>query len=168
MNAKSRQYKRRNYFIDKKFQTKFILKFCSLLALGSAFIVAIIFWWAGSSTTVGISEGRIAVHTTAEYLLPLLVQTFFIELVIISIAAIALTMLVSHSIAGPVHRFMIMLKGLGEGDLSSPMQLREGDQLQQVSIVYNEALEKIQTKIKLAKNSQSLDEIKKILNTFKT
>ena len=37
MSPKPRKYQRRNYYIDKSFQTKFILKFCSLLAFGSAF-----------------------------------------------------------------------------------------------------------------------------------
>ncbi len=168
MSLKSKQYQRRNYYIDKDFQTKFILKFCSLVAFGSLLIVALIYWLARHSTTVGIAHGRVAVHTTAEYLLPLLLQTVFIELVVVFLAAIVMTLLFTHKIAGPLYRFKVMLGKLGEGDFSSSMRLREGDQLQQVAVAYNEAVEKINGKIKKAKNASSLDEVKNTLNTFKT
>jgi methyl-accepting chemotaxis protein len=168
MSPKSPKYQRRNYYIDKNFQTKFIIKFCSLVAFGSVFTVALIYWLAQHSTTVGIANGRVAVHTTAEYLLPLLLQTVFVELVIVSLAAIVMTLLVSHKIAGPLYRFKVMLGKLGDGDFSSSMKLREGDQLQQVAIAYNEAVEKINIKIKAVKNASSLDEVKNTLNTFKT
>ena len=168
MSPKNRKYQRRNYYIDKDFQTKFIFKFCLLVALGSALTVAVIYWLAQHSTTVGIADGRVAVHTTAEYLLPLLLQTVFVELLVVSLAAIFLTLFVSHKIAGPLHRFKLMLGKLGEGDFSGSMKLREGDQLQQVAVAFNEAIEKINSKIKTAKNASSLDEVKNTLNNFKT
>ncbi len=168
MSPKYPKSQRRNYYIDKDFQTKFILKFCSLVAFGSALTVVLIYWLAQHSTTVGIANGRVAVHTTAEYLLPLLLQTVFIELVIVSLAAIVMTLLFTHKIAGPLCRLKIMLGQLGEGDFSSSMRLREGDQLQQVAVAYNEAVEKINGKIKKVKNASSLDEVKNTLNTFKT
>ena len=168
MSQKSIKYQRRNYYIDKRFQTKFIFQFCLLVAFGSALTVVLICWLAQHSTTVGIVHGRVAVHTTAEYLLPLLLQTVFVELVIVSLAAIAMTLLVSHKIAGPLFRLKIMLAQLGEGDVTSRMKLREDDQLQQVAVAYNEAVERINGKIKAVKNASSLDEVKKVLNTFKT
>jgi methyl-accepting chemotaxis protein len=168
MSQKPRKYRRRNYYIDKDFQTKFILKFCSLVAFGSALTVALIYWSAQRSTTVGIVHGRVAVHTTAEYLLPLLLQTVFAVLMVVSLVTIVMTLVISHRISGPLYRLKAMLGQLGEGDLSSVMRLREHDQLQQVAVVYNEAVEKINGKIKKAKNASSLDEVKNTLNTFKT
>jgi len=168
MIPKSQKSQRRNYYIDKDFQTKFILKFCSLVAFGSFLIVVLIYCLAQRSTTVGIADGRVAVHTTAEYLLPLLLQTVFVELVVVSLAAIVMTLLFTHKIAGPLCRLKVMLGQLGEGDFSSSMRLRKDDQLQQVAAAYNEAVEKINGKIRRAKSASSLDEVKNTLNTFKT
>ncbi len=168
MSPKPRPYQRRNYYIDKDFQTKFILKFCSLVAFGSFMIVGLIDWWARHSTTVGIANGRVAVYTTVEYFKPLMVQAVFVEIVIVTLAAIVMTLLFTHKIAGPLYRLKVMLGALGTGDLSSSMRLREGDQLQKVAEAYNEAVEKINGKIKKAKNASSLDEVKNTLNTFKT
>lgn len=158
-------YKRRNFYIDKKLQTKFIVQFWLIVAIGSLFTVAAVYWLARNTTTIGIMDGRVAVHTTAEYLLPLMVQTVVIELAIVSFFTIIMTLFISHKIAGPLYRFKMTLKDLGNGNLKT-MHLREGDQLQEIASCYNEAVVKLNDKIKRIKNS-SPDEAKKILDTFK-
>jgi methyl-accepting chemotaxis protein len=159
-------YQRRNYYIDKKFQTKFIVQFWLIAAIGSLFVIAAVYWLARNTTTVGIMDGRVAVHTTAEYLLPLMLQTVAIELAVVSFFTIIMTLFVSHKIAGPLYRLNATLRALGNGNLR-PMRLRQGDQLQEVASSYNEALEKLNDKIKRIKNSSSIEEAKKILDTFK-
>ena len=161
-----RQYQRRNYYIDKKFQTKFIMKFWLIVAIGSLSVVAAVYWMAQNTTTVGIMDGRVGVHTTAKYLLPLMLQTVAIELALVSIFTIIMTLFISHKIAGPLYRLQMTLKALGNGNLR-PMYLRQGDQLQEISSSYNEAVEKLNEKIKKIKDSSSIEEIKKILDTFK-
>jgi len=161
-----RKYQRRNYYIDKDFQTKFIIKFWLIVAAGSLLTAALVYWLAQHSTTVSIVEGRVAVHTTAEYLLPLLVQTISIELVVVSLATALMTLFISHKIAGPLYRFKVSLKALGEGDLAS-VHLRQGDQLQEIASAYNEAVQSLDDKVRMMRNASSLDEVRKILNTFK-
>jgi methyl-accepting chemotaxis protein len=161
-----RPYRRRNYYIDKEFQTKFIIKFWLIVAIGSLFTIAAMYWLAQSTTTVGIMDGRIAVHTTAEYLLPLMVQTVSIELLIVSIFTIIMTLFISHKIAGPLYRLKITMKALGDGNLK-PMRLRQDDQLKEVAVSYNEAIVNLNDKIRKIKDSSSIEEIRKILNTFK-
>ncbi len=168
MSQSQMVYKRRNYYIDKDFQNRFIMKFCMLVAFGSLMTIGMVYWLAGHSTTVAIADGRVGVHTTAEYLLPLLLQTVFVQLLIVSLATIVLTLLISHKIAGPLYRFKLMLNGLGEGDVATMMKLRQGDQIQQVAQAYNDAINKLNYKIKMAKGASSVDEVKKVLSTFKT
>ena len=92
-------YKRRNYYINKKFQTNFIIRFWLLVAIGSLLTAAAVYMLAKNTTTIGIMHGRIAVHTTAEYLLPLMLQTIAIELAIVSLFTIMMTLFISHKIA---------------------------------------------------------------------
>ncbi len=167
MSPNRTKSQRCNFYIDKDFQTKFILKFCGLVSVGSLLTVAAIYWMAMHSTTVGIDNGHVAVHTTAEYLLPLLLQTVFIELAVVCLAAMLMMLFVSHQIAGPLYHLKLMLVKLGEGDFSSDMRLREGDQLKMVATAYNTAVEKINGKIKAIKEASSLDEVKNTLNNFK-
>jgi methyl-accepting chemotaxis protein len=161
-----RQYQRRNYFIDKKFQSDFIIRFWSIVAIGSLFTVAAVYWLAQNTTTVGIMGGHIAVHTTAEYLLPLLLQTVAIELAVVSLFTILMTLFISHKIAGPLFRLKMTFKKLGQGDLTS-VYLRQEDQLQEIADTYNEAVQKMNTKVKLLQSASSVEEVRKILGTFK-
>ncbi len=162
------QFKRRNYYIEKEFQTKFILKFCLLMAFGSVLTIGLVYWLAQHSTTVAIQHGRIGVHSTSEYLLPLMAQTVFIQLIITSLAAIGMMVFVSHKIAGPLFRLKAMLTKLGDGDFSATMSLRQGDQLQKVAQAYNEAVSKLNLKMKNLKRENTVDSIKKELDHFKT
>ena len=163
-----KKYKRRTYYIEKKFQAKFIIQFCLLLATGSLLTVALVYWLARHSTTVAIVNGHVAVHSTAEYLLPLMLQTVFIELVVASLATIVMTLLASHKIAGPLYRLKVMFSGLAEGDLSAKMNLRKGDQLKTVADAYNEAINKLNDKVARLKNASSMEDVRKQLDKFKT
>jgi len=160
------QYKRRNYYIDKKFQAEFIIKFWLVVAMGSLFTIVAVYWLAQNSTTVGIIDGRVAVHTTADYLLPLMVQTVAIELAVVSVLTIIMTLFISHKIAGPLYHLRMTFNKLGGGDLTG-LHLRQGDQLQKVASAYNEAVQKLSDKIKMLKNASSMEEVKKISDTFK-
>ena len=161
-----RAYQRRNYYIDKKFQTEFIIKYWLVVAAGSLFTIVAVYWLARNTTTVGIIGGRVAVHTTAEYLLPLMLQTVAVELLVVSVLTILMTLFISHKIAGPLYHLTMMFHKLGEGDLTV-LRLRQKDQLQEVASSYNEAIQKINDKIKTLKNASSMEEVKKILGTFK-
>lgn len=110
-----RAYKRKNFYIKKDFQRDFIVKFCVLTGLGSVLGMGWVYWLAMNSTTVGIQDGRIAVHTTADYLLPLMFQTVLVQVIIVSIATMALTLIISFRIAGPLYKLKMMFHGLGQG-----------------------------------------------------
>jgi methyl-accepting chemotaxis protein len=170
MNASriTHPYKRRNYFINKNFQRDFIFRFCALAGLGSVLTMGAIYWLAMNSTTVAIRDGHVAVRTTADYLLPLMFQTVSLELIIGTIATIALTMIISFRIAGPLFRLKMMFQGLAQGDFCAHMQLRRDDQLKDLAQAYNEAVYKLNNKIKALKNISSADEIKRELDNFKT
>jgi len=162
------KFKRRKYFIDKKFQAEFIIRYCLLVAFGSLLTVVLVYWLAQRSTTVAIINGHVAVHTTAEYLLPLMTQTVFIELAIVSVFTGIMALLVSHKIVGPLYRLKTMFTSLGGGDLLSRMHLRKGDQLQDVAQAYNEAVDKLRHKVNRLKHTPSAEELKRELDQFKT
>jgi methyl-accepting chemotaxis protein len=164
-------HKRRIYYIDKAFQSKFIIQFCLLVALGSFIVMGVLYYLAQHSTTVAIIHGHVTVHTTADYLLPLLAQTILVQMIAVAFAAIVMTLYISHKIAGPLYRLKVMLKGLAQGEVSRPMRLREGDQLQEVAQEYTQAVSQLNSRIKKAQdaaNQNDLEAVKKILETFKT
>ncbi len=161
-------YKRSVYYLNEGFQRDFIVKFCILAGVSSILAMSLVYWLALNSTTVAIKDGHVAVHTTAEYLWPLMFQTVLLELVFGTIATVALTLIISFRIAGPLHRLKLTLQGLGRGDLATQICLRSDDQLKDLAQVYNDAIYQLNGQVKLLKNASSVDEFKRELAKFKT
>jgi len=129
--------KRRIYFIEKKFQANFILKFCVLVAIGGLLTIGILYFLAMQSTTVSIVNSRVVVKTTADFILPILVQTVVVVMIIVSIATIFVTLFVSHKIAGPLYRFKKTMKDLEGGNFAEDFRIRHLDQLQDLAETFN-------------------------------
>lgn len=139
--------RRKIYFIEKDFQTRFIVKFCFLVILGSLFIGILLYIFTLKSTTVSFENLRATVKTTADFLFPLLLQTIIITTIIVGIATIILTLFVSHKIAGPLYRFKKELGSVGKGDLSRNFQIRKNDQLQDLAESMNEMINKLRANL---------------------
>jgi len=121
-------YKRKNYFIDKKFQSKFIMRFSALVLIGGMLTIAFIYLLGTQSKTVAIQNSRVIAKTTADFILPLLIQTVIAVTIIVGITAGILTLLFSHKISGPLYRFKKIMEALEQGDFSSELHIRSADQ----------------------------------------
>jgi methyl-accepting chemotaxis protein len=173
--------RRRNYFIDKEFQTKFILKFCLLVILSGAITIGILYFIGKKSTTVSIVNSRVIVHSTADFLLPISIQIVLIVMIILGLATIIVTLLFSHKIAGPLYRFKKAIEGVKLGNLSANFNLRDYDQLKDLSNEVNAMINKAREQINLIKadvasfkakkgniSEQDIEELDKKVNYFKT
>lgn len=147
--------RRRIYFIEKSFQARFIIKFCLIVACGGLLTVAMIYLFAKQSTTVSIVNSRAVVKSTADFLLPILLQTTLIVMVLVSFATIAVTLFVSHKMSGPLYRFKEVMDALGEGDYLSDFKIRKLDQLQDFANAFNEMIRKMRIQINALKDDSS-------------
>lgn len=126
-------YKRRNYFIDKKFQTRFIIRFAVIVLLSSIVIGTSVLYLSRDFTTVAIEDARVIVKNTADFMLPVLAQTILVVTVFSAVAVIILTMYTSHKIAGPLYRIRREIMALKEGNLNANFRTRHDDQLQELA-----------------------------------
>ena len=152
-------YKRRNFYIDKDFQSKFITKFCLIVCAGSLVTIAFLYYLARVSTTVSIINSRVAVTTTSDFILPLLIQTVVVVTIFVSVATILVTLFVSHHIAGPLYRFKQTFKDLADGIFTKKISLREGDQLKEMAEEINHMINAVRTQAQIAQ--EQLTAIKK-------
>jgi len=144
--------RRRIYFIEKSFQAKFILKFCALVVLGGLLTIGLLYILAMQSTTVSFVNSRVMVRTTADFILPVLIQTVAIVIVIVSFATVIVTLFVSHKIAGPLYRFKKVMQDLEGGDFSGDFHIRHLDQLQDLADTFNSAIKKTRERIDALKD----------------
>jgi len=130
-------YKRKNYFINKAFQSEFILKFCGLVVLGSAVFGVILYIFSKHVLTTSFENSRLVIKSTADYLLPGLLFGGIIVAILTALAAGIVVMLMTHRIAGPMYRFEKYISDTGSGRLCSDLKIRKKDQFQSMVAALN-------------------------------
>lgn len=139
------KYKRRHYFINRAFQTEFIVKFCTLVILGSALFGLLLYLFSKNALTTSFENSRLVIKSTADYIFPGLISGGLLVAVITALLATIVVILMTHRIAGPMYRFEKYIKEVGSGKLYSDLKIRKKDQFQNMV----EALNKMTDDLKL-------------------
>lgn len=171
--------RRRNYFVDKKFQSNFIVKFCLLVLAGSLLTGVLTYIFTLQSTTVVFDKLQVVVKSTADFIMPVSLMVLVIVTALTSIVTVMMTMFISHRISGPLYKFSLELKKMQKGDLTSVVRIRSKDQFQETAndlekmrIYYLEnirELKSILNKVKTDANSaDDLDRAIEIMDAIKT
>ena len=181
--------RRRNYLIKKKFQFAFSYGFILLLVAGALLIGALFAYVSNDTLTTGYLNSTLQVERTSRFFSAALIVIVLAVAAGIGITGLALFILLSHRIAGPLYRFEKMLKGATEGDLSSRITLRKTDQLTELKEALNDLTSSLDARIGKLKTAlteaqtlaaqsddpgmraqlkRSLDAIERELKAFKT
>lgn len=130
--------KRKNAYVMKGLQTRFILNFFILILLGFVILGAILCYATRESITTVVKAQNMSVSPTVTYILPLLAFGGVIVLVLIGVLCIRLALYTSHKIAGPLFRLDRLLQNLASGDFSiGEVQLRVGDEIHDFAHSFN-------------------------------
>lgn len=127
------QAQRKEYFIDRSFQARFIMKFCVLVVCASCLIGFLLLFFSRQSTTVAIEHTQVVVKRTIDFFLPIIGWVTLSVALVAAGAVLLLTLYVSHKIAGPLYRIKRELGFVLQGDLTRNFKIREKDQLQLLS-----------------------------------
>jgi len=149
-----RDSRRKNYFIKKKFQGIFILRFCLLMAIGLVLSALGLYLYSKSSTTTSFIHSRLDIVNTSNYILPALVWAGLLVFFVMAIITALVVMYMSHRIAGAMHNIEQHLNQIGSGDLTTCVRLRSTDEAQAMAEGVNSIAKAL---------SGKLSEMKKII-----
>jgi len=121
--------RRRQLYVKKEFQFRFILKFCLILLAGVLVSTGLLFLFSRDTLTSSFTHSRLVIRSTAEAMLPAIITTNLISLALIIVTTIIVTLYISHKIAGPIFRLENELQRIGQGDLTTTVTLRTNDQM---------------------------------------
>jgi len=132
MNDKPR-FKRRNYFINKKFQTDFAVKFLIVIIVAVIAVLGLFLYDMKGTITVGYRGSMVDLDHSAKFFFPwLLISTVGI-IIIMGMVAFLLMIFISHRIAGPFFRFEKALSEIEDGNLTLQFNLRKHDQFKNLA-----------------------------------
>ncbi|MCA9392858.1 MAG: HAMP domain-containing protein [Candidatus Omnitrophica bacterium] len=146
MNSRA-QNLRKQYYIDKTFQKRFITVFCVMIILMSIVAVTTILYLNRSTTTVAFEDLRITVKTTSDFIAPIIIQTLIVTTSLTAVAVLILTVMFSHKISGPLFNINREVEKMANGDLSQRVKIRSDDQLQHLGSSIDEMRESLRKRI---------------------
>lgn len=123
--------RRRQYYIKKPFQRRFILQFSALLLVGCAAFALLIYFYSTQTLTTAFINSKLRVMSTADFLRPALILVALVVTALVAIAASIRLLVLSHKIAGPLYRLEKTAQTIGSGKLNFQVHLRSGDELQE-------------------------------------
>lgn len=123
--------KRRNYYIDKQFQTKYML-LTMLLLLAYTFTFLIIIF-APYILTLFLEGYSLAEKAEASRALLFLHGTVWPGIACVILLFGALSIYVTHKIAGPMYRIKKSIAEITDGNLELNITLRKGDDLKDLA-----------------------------------
>ncbi|NQT95279.1 MAG: methyl-accepting chemotaxis protein [Candidatus Omnitrophica bacterium] len=145
--------KRKNYFIKKRFQLDFIIKFCLLMVSGLAISTIGLYIVGRSSLTTSFVNSRLSIISTADYMLPALLWiTLFVVFLIGTIAALVI-MHLSHRIAGAMFNIERSVNEIGKGNLTCEVRLRSKDQVKEMAESLNKMTRSLKDQIFMVKEA---------------
>ncbi|MCG8619447.1 MAG: HAMP domain-containing protein [Desulfobacterales bacterium] len=171
-NKKPAPFKRRQVYIKKEFQTRFIAKFFSILILSGVISIGLTLFNTSDSLTTTYMNSKLVIQNTSFAIMPSVIYTTLITTVLVGIVVIGVTLLVSHKIAGPMYRFELDIKRVTEGDLKSRIHIRKGDQFQELANSLNAMIDSLAGRVEAIKKDTeaaadgqaTTDEIRNTIN----
>jgi methyl-accepting chemotaxis protein len=153
--------RRRTYFIKKRFQAGFILKFCILVIIGSIISGGIIYTLTRATVTTSFEDCRLKIKSTADYILPAVLFSSAVVILFIGLSTVLVTLFASHRIAGPLYRMEKDLQQVVAGDLTKKFHLRRTDEIKALAEGLNIMTDSLRTNI--ADIKQGLSELESTL-----
>jgi methyl-accepting chemotaxis protein len=145
--------KRRNYFIEKKFQTKYMLLTSLMLFSYTLLFIAIIF--APYMLTLYLDYPLAEKAEAARALLLLHAKIWpWIGAIILTYAVVSI--FISHKVAGPLFRLKRSLAMIAAGNLDIVIRLRKWDDLKDLAEHINLLTEELRTFIITLRNDYNL------------
>jgi methyl-accepting chemotaxis protein len=128
-----KRYKRKIYFINKDFQSRFILRFVAVATVWSAASVLLFFYLANKKLEEVRYSSYIDMSTTSELLMPVTIGALAVSLLIFAgILGYAIHRLL-HKLSGPLGQIRRDIARIAGGDLTSDIILREKDEFQDLA-----------------------------------
>ena len=121
-------WRRRNYFIKKDLQGKYIFSFFIFVVLGSILFTAILSFLSSDTLTIVYDNYNVKIGQTPLMLLREILSAHWIFIVTGGLLVVILSMFLTHRFAGPLFRFEKSVEDMIGGNLAFQIRLRNKDE----------------------------------------
>jgi len=159
----TKKYKRRNFFIKKKFQGRYMFMSYMVLA-GTAFILSLMLIFLSSdSMTLVYRNNDLLINRTPLALFWQFAMANWVLLIPCGLLVVLYALFQTHRTAGPLYRFEKALDEMNKGHIGRPVMLREKDEAKEVADKLTSFNKTLAAKIKSL--AQTHEEINRIISS---
>ena len=133
-----RTWRRRNYFIKKDLQGRYIFSFFIFVIAGSFFFTIIFSLLSADTLTIEYRNYDLRLGKTPIILLREILSANWIFILAGGLLVVIASMMLTHRFAGPVYRFERSLEEMLKGNLDFEIRLRSGDEAKELALLLNE------------------------------
>ncbi|MDX8130077.1 hypothetical protein QLH52_22495 [Methylomonas sp. OY6] len=138
--------KRRQIFIKRDFQGRFILGAFALILLAGLCSALLIYWMTGGDLQAQSQSAHANIVNAAERLGVSILIGNLVAILVAGGIAVSTVLYASHKIAGPLYRFETLCQEVGDGKLDTVTHLRENDQLQDLALSFSNMVAKLRNR----------------------
>ena len=163
-----KQFKRRNYFINKEFQGRYIFNYFIIAAIGSLLFMAVFSFFSSNTLSISYDDYQLQLGVTPFILFKKILSAQWVFVVVGGGLVVVATLFLTHRVAGPVFRFRRSFREMIDGDISDQIILRpkaEGKELADLINQFNSGLSEKLSVIEAANSNIeiSVHQLKKIM-----
>ncbi len=158
--------RRKNYFTNKAFQTRFIIPFILATSLANIITVTLFIVLARNKIDSLLYSMRLPLTSAAVLLSPAAFTAGIVAVVSISLLFLWAARGMYHRIAGPLHQIGSGLDKIGNGDLSTRITLRDKDEFKDFAGEINSMVKELSRRFTNVNND--VEALAKAADTLKT
>lgn len=145
---------RRIYFIKKDFQSRFILRFVGIATLWAVATVTLFSLYAEQRIEEVRYSGHIAVTTTAQLLMPSVLNAQGLSLLIFAGLVAYTVSSLWKALAAPLADIKRSIRTISTGDLVNPVAVRSGEEFQDLAADIDRMRNDLRKKVNILKDRQ--------------
>ncbi len=142
-----RTWRRRNYFVRKEFQGRFILRFFLTILIGAVVFTAIFSLFSSHTITVTYEGSVLRIDRTPKALLVEILRTYGVYIFLLGLGISIVSLFISHRIAGPLYRLEKSVEEITKGKLDFKITLRRKDELKELAASMNSMMRELSGRI---------------------
>jgi len=131
------QYKRRNFFIKKEMQGRYILSFFVFIIFSSLLYASIFSWLSADSVTIVYKDNNLTLGKTPYILFAEMLRANWILILLGGIAGVIVAMFLTHRFAGPIYKIEKSIYEMSQGNLAFDVCLRKSDEGKELAAALN-------------------------------
>lgn len=135
-----RTWRRRNYFIKKDLQGKYMFSFFVFVIAGSIIFTLIFSLLSSDTLTIVYENYKLKIGKTPLVLLKEILSAYWIFIVVGGLVVVVLSMFLTHRFAGPIFRFERSIDEITNGNLNFQIKLRQKDEGKELANKINQMI----------------------------